>query len=92
MTEDTGQAQEQQAPNRALSALQVMVGAWDLKGRVFTTDAEISGQSTGRSMKTHSQIGSVTSVLTIITEENSARTEIPSQVSGNGWAAAMRRP
>lgn len=46
MTEDTTQAQEQQVPNRALRALQVMVGAWDLKGRDFTTNAGISGQST----------------------------------------------
>jgi hypothetical protein len=33
-------------PHPALRALDVMVGVWDLKGRDFTTNHEIHGQST----------------------------------------------
>lgn len=40
------QAEQPATPNPALKALDVMVGTWDLKGRDFTTNDEISGQST----------------------------------------------
>jgi hypothetical protein len=40
------QAEQPSTPNPALKALEEMVGTWDLKGRDFTTNEEISGQST----------------------------------------------
>lgn len=40
------QAEQPSTPHPALRALEVMVGTWDLKGRDFTTNDEISGQST----------------------------------------------
>jgi hypothetical protein len=40
------QAEQPSTPNPALKALEVMVGRWGLKGRDFTTNEEISGQST----------------------------------------------
>lgn len=48
MTEEmiSAQAQQSPQPNPALNALEIMVGVWDLKGRDFTTNAEIHGQST----------------------------------------------
>ena len=36
---------EEIKPHPALKALDVMVGTWDLKGRDFTTNEEISGRS-----------------------------------------------
>ncbi len=47
MTDDNAtnaQAHEPPRPNPALESLDVMVGAWDLKGREFGTDGEIHGQ------------------------------------------------
>jgi hypothetical protein len=40
------EAQQSPKPDPALNALDIMVGTWDLKGRDFTTQEEISGQST----------------------------------------------
>jgi hypothetical protein len=37
---------EEAKSNPALKALEVMVGVWDLKGRDFTTNEEVRGQST----------------------------------------------
>jgi hypothetical protein len=39
------QAEQPSTPKPALKALEVMVGRWGLKGRDFTTNEEISGQS-----------------------------------------------
>ena len=38
--------QQSPHPDPALNALDIMVGAWDLKGRDFVTNEKISGQST----------------------------------------------
>lgn len=43
---DIQSVQESAVPSPALKVLDVMVGTWDLKGRDFTTNAEIGGQST----------------------------------------------
>ena len=48
MTEDSPKSQDPQTPkpHPALRALEVIVGVWDLKGRDFTSQEEIRGQST----------------------------------------------
>jgi hypothetical protein len=46
MTKETTQDKQYPKPNAALKALDIMVGTWDLKGRDFTINDEIRGQST----------------------------------------------